>query len=178
MQGVLGNGMVIYPKALFEEIDAVREAGVDPSGRLFVSDRAQVILPTHVALDRARESARGSRKIGTTVRGIGPAYESKAARSGVRCGDLLSSGLQDRLKAHLDMVTPQAVLLQHGSFLFHFRRYQASSYLICSLLQSFPHVTQEKNAFFRLVHLLPTKAQTTITTATIPARHRHTIEPE
>lgn len=106
-QGVLGNGMVIYPQALFEEIEAVREAGVEPSGRLFVSDRAQVILPTHVALDRARETARGSRKIGTTVRGIGPAYESKAARSGLRCGDLLSDGLRDRLTAHLDMVIPQ-----------------------------------------------------------------------
>lgn len=112
MQCVLGNGMVIYPEALFKEIEALQQAGIAPGDRLFVSDRAQVILPTHIALDRAREEARGAKAIGTTIRGIGPAYESKAARSGVRCGDLLSAGLHDRLSAHLQMATPQ--LLSFG----------------------------------------------------------------
>lgn len=107
MQCVLGNGMVIYPDALFKEIEALHASDVDTQGRLFVSDRAQVILPTHIALDRAREAAGGAQRIGTTIRGIGPAYESKAARSGVRCGDLRSAGLADRLSAHLSMVTPQ-----------------------------------------------------------------------
>ncbi len=107
MQCVLGNGMVIYPPALFEEIDSLVDVGVDPRDRLFVCDRAQVILPTHVLLDQAREAARGADRIGTTVRGIGPAYESKAARSGIRCGDFLSNGLRQRLEAHLTMAGAQ-----------------------------------------------------------------------
>ncbi|MEE8523637.1 MAG: adenylosuccinate synthase, partial [Thermoanaerobaculia bacterium] len=97
MRCVLGNGMVICPDSLFGELDEIRAAGVDVEKRLFVSGRAQVILPTHIALDQAREAARGDRKIGTTARGIGPAYESKAGRYGVRCGDLLADDLEDRL---------------------------------------------------------------------------------
>ena len=104
---VLGNGMVIAPDALFEELDQLAKAGVEPGDRLAISDRAQVILPTHVALDRARESASGKHKIGTTVRGIGPAYESKAARFGVRCGDLLSDSLRPRLEAQHRQIAPQ-----------------------------------------------------------------------
>jgi adenylosuccinate synthase len=97
MQCVLGNGMVVRPPAFFDELDELAKAGVDAAGRLFISDRAQVILPTHLALDQAREAARGDRKIGTTARGIGPAYESKAGRYGVRCGDLEAADLEDRL---------------------------------------------------------------------------------
>ena len=104
---VLGNGMVIAPDALFTELDNLAKAGVEPGDRLAISDRAQVILPTHIALDRAREEASGKHKIGTTVRGIGPAYESKAARYGVRCGDLLSVDLPQRLEAQLSQIGPQ-----------------------------------------------------------------------
>jgi adenylosuccinate synthase len=109
MRCVLGNGMVIRPESLFRELDEIRAAGVDVDmeERLFVSDRAHVILPTHVALDRAREDARGDRKIGTTARGIGPAYESKAGRYGVRCGDLLSADLEDRLAVQRRAVAAQ-----------------------------------------------------------------------
>jgi len=104
---VLGNGMVIHPGAFFEELEEVRSSGVDPRGRLFISTRAQVILPTHVALDQAREASRGEGKIGTTARGIGPAYESKAARTGLRCGDLESAGLEEKLEIHRRHVAPQ-----------------------------------------------------------------------
>ncbi len=112
MRCVLGNGMVIRPQALFEEVDEIRDAGVDVEGRLLVSDRAQVILPTHIALDQARENARGDRKIGTTVRGIGPAYESKAGRYGVRCGDLLSRDLEDRLTVQRRTIAAQLADLE------------------------------------------------------------------
>ena len=94
---VMGNGMVIRPPAFFDELEGLAAAGVEPADRLHVSDRAQVILPLHTALDTAREAARGKAKIGTTARGIGPAYETKAARSGLRTGDLRSSALGDRL---------------------------------------------------------------------------------
>lgn len=98
MTGVLGNGMVIAPGALLEEIGELHDAGVATEGRLFVSQRATVILPWHVALDKAREVARGKAAIGTTSRGIGPAYESKASRMSVRIGDLGQPGLEERLE--------------------------------------------------------------------------------
>jgi len=98
MVGVLGNGMVVAPDALLEEIGELHDAGVATEGRLFISQRATVILPWHVALDRAREAARGKAAIGTTSRGIGPAYESKASRMSVRIGDLGQPGLEERLE--------------------------------------------------------------------------------
>lgn len=82
---VLGNGMVVHPGTLLEEIDSLREAGVEVTpGRLRVSHAAHVITPAHRALDQAEERARGAQEIGTTGRGIGPAYTDKAARHGLR----------------------------------------------------------------------------------------------
>ena len=84
----IGNGVVISPEALLEEIDALEHAGVNVSGRLKISEACPLILPYHVALDRAREIAKGAAKIGTTGRGIGPAYEDKVARRAIRVQDL------------------------------------------------------------------------------------------
>jgi adenylosuccinate synthase len=86
---VMGNGMVIDPWALEKEIDELRAQGIAVEHNLVVSDRAHVILPHHRALEALSEELRGARKIGTTLRGIGPAYEDKVARRGVRMGDLL-----------------------------------------------------------------------------------------
>ncbi len=94
----IGNGVVLSPEALFSEIDGLRAGGLDVRGRLWVSEACPLILPVHVALDQARERARGSRAIGTTGRGIGPAYEDKVARRAVRVGDLLH---RERLAAKL-----------------------------------------------------------------------------
>jgi adenylosuccinate synthase len=85
---VIGNGVVVDPTALFKEIDELARLGVDVTGRLLVSDKAHVILPYHRELDVLAEARRGERKIGTTSRGIGPAYEDKIGRRGVRVGDL------------------------------------------------------------------------------------------
>jgi adenylosuccinate synthase len=85
---LLGNGMVIDPEALLEEIGKLRELGVTIEGNLKISDSAHCILPYHKALDLAREESAGEAKIGTTGRGIGPAYESKVARYGIRIADL------------------------------------------------------------------------------------------
>ena len=87
---VMGAGMVLYPKALLEEIRTLEEAGVQVRGNLFISDRAHLILPYHMAIEQAAETARGEKKIGTTSRGIGPAYEDKAGRRGVRVTDLFN----------------------------------------------------------------------------------------
>jgi adenylosuccinate synthase len=101
VQCVLGNGMVIAPEAFLAELGRLYQAGVRFDGRLFVSDRAHVLLPFHVVLDRARESGRGRRRIGTTGRGIGPAYEAKVVRCGLRMADLFAPDLEDRLRAQL-----------------------------------------------------------------------------
>ncbi|SDY97375.1 adenylosuccinate synthase [Nitrosomonas sp. Nm58] len=85
----IGNGVVLSPQALLEEIDMLEEAGIDVCQRLRISEACPLILPHHVALDSARETARGLDKIGTTGRGIGPAYEDKVARRAIRLQDLL-----------------------------------------------------------------------------------------
>jgi adenylosuccinate synthase len=84
----IGNGVVVSPQALLHEIDELEQAGVSVRDRLRVSSAATLILPYHVALDQAREARRGEAKIGTTGRGIGPAYEDKVARRGLRVQDL------------------------------------------------------------------------------------------
>ena len=85
---LIGNGVVVDPHALFAEVDELGALGIDVSGRLLVSDKAHLILPYHRELDILSEARRGDRKIGTTSRGIGPAYEDKIGRRGIRVGDL------------------------------------------------------------------------------------------
>jgi adenylosuccinate synthase len=89
---LMGQGMVVDPAVLLGEIDALAARGVQTAGRLFLSERAHLILPHHPLVDGLRESAVGATKIGTTKRGIGPAYEDKAARRGLRVGDLRDLG--------------------------------------------------------------------------------------
>jgi adenylosuccinate synthase len=86
---VIGNGVVIDPQALFKEVDELAGMGVEVDGRLLVSEKAHLILPYHRELDVLSEARRGERKIGTTSRGIGPAYEDKIGRRGIRVCDLL-----------------------------------------------------------------------------------------
>jgi adenylosuccinate synthase len=85
---VIGNGVVVDPEALLREVNALKENGVRVDGRLLISDRAHLILPFHRAHEVAAETARGAGKIGTTAKGIGPSYEDKAGRRGLRTGDL------------------------------------------------------------------------------------------
>jgi adenylosuccinate synthase len=100
---LIGNGVVISPAALFEEMDKLVQTGVDVEKRLRISDSCPLILPHHSALDHARELRRGKAAIGTTGRGIGPAYEDKVARRGLRIGDLLDSvHLAEKLEPVVD----------------------------------------------------------------------------
>jgi adenylosuccinate synthase len=91
MTCVIGNGLVVDPQALFAEIDELANAGIAVGDRLVISDKAHLILPYHRELDLLSEARRGERRIGTTSRGIGPAYEDKIARRGVRVGDLANA---------------------------------------------------------------------------------------
>jgi adenylosuccinate synthase len=111
---VIGNGVVVDPQALFAEVDELARHGVDVTGRLVVSDKAHLILPYHRDLDLLSEARRGERKIGTTSRGIGPAYEDKIARRGIRVGDLsdrqgLEQNVRDNVTARNRLVHDTAM---------------------------------------------------------------------
>ncbi len=111
---VLGNGMVVSPEAFFAELDTLDALGVTASDRLFVSSRAHALLPYHAELDRRREEALGTQRLGTTARGIGPAYELKAARVGIRLGDLASPALGERLALQAARLAPEMERLGAG----------------------------------------------------------------
>jgi adenylosuccinate synthase len=100
---LIGNGVVIDPQALFREIDELGRMGVTVDGRLLISEKAHVILPYHRELDVLSEARRGERKIGTTSRGIGPAYEDKIGRRGIRICDLLGdrAALQEDVRENV-----------------------------------------------------------------------------
>ncbi|MEZ7972251.1 MAG: adenylosuccinate synthase [Pseudomonadales bacterium] len=100
---MIGNGVVLSVPDLFKEIVGLEEAGVNVRDRLYISSGCPLILPHHIALDKMRESARGSQKIGTTGRGIGPAYEDKVARRGLRVADLFDGeSFKEKLEEIMD----------------------------------------------------------------------------
>ena len=90
-KAVIGSGVVVDPAALVAELESLSKAGIDVSGRLYLSNRAHLIFPYHRQMEKAAEAARGAAKIGTTARGIGPAYEDKMARTGLRVCDLMDT---------------------------------------------------------------------------------------
>ncbi|MFB3097880.1 MAG: adenylosuccinate synthase, partial [Dehalococcoidia bacterium] len=99
--GIIGNGVVVNPDVLAGELEMLASRGIDTS-RLYVSERAHVIMPYHILLDNLEEEARGSGAIGTTGQGVGPAYMDKTGRTGIRIGDLLNGeSLPDKLKQTL-----------------------------------------------------------------------------
>ena len=100
---LIGNGVVLSLEALAEEIEVLEKSGIEVRTRLKISEACALILPIHIAIDQAREIARGNKAIGTTGRGIGPAYEDKVARRGIRAGDLLNPELfAEKLKELVD----------------------------------------------------------------------------
>jgi adenylosuccinate synthase len=110
---VIGNGVVVDPQALFAEIDELGRSGIDVDNRIVISDKAHLILPYHRDLDLLSEARRGERKIGTTSRGIGPAYEDKIARRGIRVGDLADpAALEQEVR---DNVTARNRLVQDST---------------------------------------------------------------
>ena len=112
-RSVIGNGVVLDPMAFLKEVGALRDAGVKVDGNLFVSNRAHVILPYHRMIELAAENAPGRVKIGTTSRGIGPAYEDKMGRRGLRVADLLDLQL---LKTHIENACREKNMIAHALF--------------------------------------------------------------
>lgn len=116
VQCLIGNGVVLSPTALLEEIEELESRQISVSKRLRISDACILILPYHIALDRAREQAKGKTAIGTTGRGIGPAYEDKVARRAIRFGDLFD---EKRLLRKLE-----EVLNYHNFVLEHYHKHE------------------------------------------------------
>jgi adenylosuccinate synthase len=112
-RSVIGNGVVLDPIAFLKEVGGLREAGVKVDGHLFISNRAHVILPYHRMIELAAENAPGRVKIGTTSRGIGPAYEDKMGRRGLRVADLLDLQL---LKKHIENAVREKNMIAHALF--------------------------------------------------------------
>ncbi len=112
-RSVIGNGVVLDPLALLKEVGALRQAGVQVDGNLFVSNRAHVILPYHRMIEMGAENAPGRVKIGTTSRGIGPAYEDKMGRRGLRVADLLDSNL---LRTTIENACREKNMIAHALF--------------------------------------------------------------
>jgi len=114
MQCFIGNGVVLFPQAFLEEMAELEKRGIDVVSRLKISAACSVLLPYHVRIDQAREKARGSNKIGTTGRGIGPCYEDKVARRGIRMMDFFNlDHLAEKLKTLADYHNFQLVHLFH-----------------------------------------------------------------
>ena len=100
---LIGNGVVLSPSALLEELGMLEASGVEARSRIGISESVPVILPYHIALDQAREAARGAKAIGTTGRGIGPCYEDKVSRRGIRLGEMLDAEhFAERLREVMD----------------------------------------------------------------------------
>ena len=112
-RSVIGNGVVLDPIAFLKEVAALRETGVQVDGSLFVSNRAHVILPYHRMIELASENAPGRVKIGTTSRGIGPTYEDKMGRRGLRVADLLDLKL---LRTHIENACREKNMIAHALF--------------------------------------------------------------
>ena len=112
-KSVIGNGVVLDPMAFLKEVASLRDGGVKIDGNLFVSNRAQVILPYHRMMELGSENAPGRVKIGTTSRGIGPAYEDKMGRRGLRVADLLDRKL---LRTHIENACREKNMVAHALF--------------------------------------------------------------
>lgn len=116
---LIGNGVVLSPEQLIKEVDALEARGISIRSRLMISPACPVIMPYHIALDIAREAARGKKAIGTTGRGIGPAYEDKVSRRGIRIQDLYQEDFADKLKD---------VMVYHNHALEHFFKAEVVDY--------------------------------------------------
>ncbi|HEY8903155.1 MAG TPA: adenylosuccinate synthetase, partial [Chthoniobacterales bacterium] len=133
---VIGNGVVLDPVALVAEIEGLRARGVKVAKNLFISGGAHLVMPYHRALDEQREVLKGKNKIGTTKRGIGPAYGDKAARTGIRLADLMNTDLfKAKLKAR--MKENNAVLKSLGAKPINARKVEADYLAAAEILRPF-----------------------------------------
>lgn len=115
---VIGNGVVLDPIVFKVEVDKLQKYNLDVTSNLFISKKATLIVPTHRLLDQAQETAKGADKIGSTLKGIGPSYQDKIGRQGLRVGDVLSENFHDKLKklidVHFEILKKHAIVFNWG----------------------------------------------------------------
>lgn len=139
---VIGNGVVIDPVSFVEELEGLREKGIKVGKNLLISDRAHLVFPYHRLLDEHREAAKGKQKIGTTKRGIGPAYGDKVARTGLRTGDLIQPELfSAKLKAKI--LENNRILKAFGEKPLSFKKVEADYLAAAKVLKPFVANTVE-----------------------------------
>ncbi len=115
-KSVIGNGTVVDPDVLLDEIFALKDRGIDIADRLLVSERAHIVMPYHIVLDSLIEKSKGAKALGTTGKGIGPTYSDKAARTGIRAADILDTdSLRPRLETVLEYVNAVITKVYDGS---------------------------------------------------------------
>ena len=137
---IIGNGVVIDPVILADEIAQIEAKGIDVASRMTISKRAHLILPTHRILDAASEAAKGKTKIGSTLKGIGPAYMDKTGRNGLRVGDILLPDFMERYEA---LKSKHLALLRQYDYVYDITTYEQEWFKGIESLRRFEFVDSE-----------------------------------
>lgn len=137
---IIGNGVVIDPVVLMSEIDALVKMGVDVKSKLLFSKKAHLILPTHRLLDAASEASKGSEKIGSTLKGIGPTYMDKTGRNGLRLGDILNADFKNKYQ---QLVEKHKQLLKYHQFQYNLADVEPEWFKAIEQLKEFQQIESE-----------------------------------
>lgn len=138
---IIGNGVVIDPVILAKEVAELEVAGVDCTSKIQIAKKAHLILPTHRMLDAASEAAKGTQKIGSTLKGIGPTYMDKTGRNGLRVGDVISPAFMDRYNAL--KAKHVAMLANYEGFTYDITEYEKEWFAGIEVLRKFPIIESE-----------------------------------
>ncbi len=139
-KNIIGNGVVLDPITFKKEIDQLKALNVDPIKNLYISKKAHLIMPTHRILDAASEASKGTSKIGSTLKGIGPTYMDKTGRNGLRVGDILSKNFKDQYKI---LVDKHKELLKLYNFEYKIEEFEAGWFEGIELLKQFHLIDSE-----------------------------------
>jgi adenylosuccinate synthase len=140
IKNIIGNGVVLDPVIFKKEIEGLSHFNIDFRKNLFVSKKTQLILPSHKLLDAAYEKSKGKEKIGSTLKGIGPSYQDKVARNGLRVGDILAPGFEERYR---NLVDKHVNTLNHYDFEYDLAEAEAPFFEAIEFLKSFNFVNSE-----------------------------------
>ncbi len=139
-RNVIGNGVVLDPIVFRKEIDSLAKHGIDPNHNLFISNKAQLIIPTHRLLDQAYETAKGEQKIGSTLKGIGPTYSDKIGRQGLRVGDILLPNFNEKFKK---LTTIHFNILERFDITYNWEELEKEFFDAVEFLLSFKFIDSE-----------------------------------
>lgn len=140
IKNIIGNGVVLDPVVFKKEIEGLAKFNIDLKANLFISKKTQLILPSHKLLDAAYEKAKGKDKIGSTLKGIGPSYQDKIARNGLRVGDILAPGFEERYR---NLVNKHERTLNHFEFEYDLKEAEAPFFEAIEFLREFSLVNSE-----------------------------------